>query len=89
MMKSVLIALAALSLTSGAVLAAPGGYGHRGHDGNRVTMSERAAIARSAFHVAQLKRQVWADGRVSFIERMQLRRAERRHAAVVAQARRS
>ncbi len=89
MMKSALIALATLSITSGAVLAAPGGYGHRGHDGSRVTMSERAVIARSAFQVARLKRQVWADGRVSFIERMQLRNAERRHAAIVAKARRS
>jgi len=52
-------------------------------------MSERAVIARSAFQVARLKRQVWADGRVSFIERMQLRNAERRHAAIVAKARRS
>jgi len=86
-MKTILIGLAALTLASGTALAAPGfGYGHRGHG---ISPAERAAIARSAAHVAQVKRQAMRDGRVTFAERMQIRRAEQRHAAVVARARRS
>ena len=89
-MKSILIAFAALTLTTGAALAAPGGgYGNRGHSANGISAYERAAISRSAFQLAQLKRRAYADGRVSFFERIQLRSAERRHAALISQARRS
>ena len=89
-MKSILVALAALTLTSAAALAAPGGgYGHRGQHSSGISSSERAAISRSAFHLAQLKRRVHADGRMSFVERIQLRNAQRRHVALIAHARRS
>ena len=87
-MKSVLIALAALTVTTGAALAAPG-YGHRSHDGHGISPRERVVISHSAANLAQLKRRVWADGRLSGIERFQLRNAERRHAALIARARRS
>jgi hypothetical protein len=86
-MKTILIGLTALTFVSGAALAAPGyGYGHRGHG---VTPAERAAIARSAAHVAQVKRHALRDGRVTAFERMQIVRAERQHAALVARAHRS
>lgn len=85
-MKTILIGLAALTFASGTAFAAPGhGYGH----GNRITPSERAAIARSAIQVAQVKRMALRDGRVSIFERMQIRRAEARHSALVARAHRT
>ena len=86
-------AAAAFMLTSGAALAAPGkgysshGYGKPGiskqvrHRG--LTPGERVAIARSSKNLAALKRRVWRDGRLSMFERVQLRNAERRHAALV------
>jgi hypothetical protein len=87
-MKTILISLAALTFASGAAFAAPGhGYGHGNRGG--ISPSERAAIARSAVQVAQVKRVALRDGRVSMIERMQIRRAEARHSALVARAQRS
>ncbi len=98
-LKTALLTAAALAMTAGVSVAAPNkhynhnGYGkpgyskvvkHRGVNG-----FERAAIARSAANLAALKRRVWADGRVTFAERIQLRNAERRHAALVARAYRS
>lgn len=85
-MKTALIALAAVLVTSGAALAAPGGkYGDRNR-GN-VNGFERAKIAQSAAHVASVKRRAWADGRVTRYERIMINSAERRHAALVARAR--
>lgn len=89
-MKAVLIALAAIALTAGSAMAAERGrhsdrhYDRPGH----VTGFERARIARSAAHLAQVRKRVWADGRVSRFERYQLRSARYRHAAVVNRARR-
>lgn len=97
-LKTALLTAAALVMTAGVSVAAPAkahnyGYGkpgytkvakHRGVNGG-----ERAAIARSAANLAALKRRVWADGKVTFVERIQLRNAERRHAALVARAYRS
>jgi len=84
-MKKAIITVAALVLSTGAALAAPGGKYKNDHR-HGISAYERAAIARSAANVAQLKRRVWADGRVTLFERMQLRSAERRHAALVARA---
>lgn len=86
-------AAAAFMLTSGAALAAPGkgfsghGYGKPGfskqvkHRG--ISPGERVAIARSAKNLAALKRRARRDGRVTMRERLQIRVAERRHAALV------
>lgn len=97
--KIAVLTTAALLVTAGASVAAPVGHGdHRGYGkpgyskvyGHRgVSGAERAAIARSAANLAALKRRVWRDGRVTFIERIQLNNAERRHAALVARAYRS
>lgn len=86
-MKTALIALAAVIVTSGAALAATGGkYGDPYSRGN-VNGVERARIAQSAAHVASIKRRAWADGRVTRYERYLINSAERRHAALVARAR--
>ncbi len=68
-MKSTIIAIATLALTSGAVLAAPGNtYGDRGRGSHGISAYERAVIMRSATNLAHLKRYVWADGRISFAD---------------------
>ena len=60
---------------------------HVNHRG--VSPRERAMIARSASSLAALKQRAWRDGRLSFLERAQIRNAERRHAALVTRVRRS
>ena len=86
-MKTALIALAAVLVTSGAALAAPGAkYGDRYGRGH-INGFERAKIAQSAAHVAAVKRRAWADGRVTRYERYIINSAERRHAALIARAR--
>ncbi len=96
--KTALLTAAALVMTAGVSVAAPAKsfnyvYGKPGHSKvvkhRGVNGFERAAIARSAANLASLKRRVWADGRVTFSERIQLRNAERRHAALVARSYRS
>lgn len=86
-------AAAAIMLTSGAALAHPGkghggpgyksGYSHQVKHHRGVTPAQRAAVARSAANLAALKRRAWRDGRLSALERVQIRNAERRHAALV------
>lgn len=86
-------AAAALMLTSGAALAHPGkhhsspgyksGYSHIVKHHRGVSPAQRAAIARSAANLAALKRRALRDGRISARERVQIRNAERRHAALV------
>lgn len=88
-------AAAAFMLTSGAALAAPGkgsghSYGKPGYSKQvkqvrhrGVSPGQRVAIARSARNLAALKRRAWRDGRLSMRERIQIRNAERRHAALV------
>ncbi|HEX2840234.1 hypothetical protein [Hyphomicrobium sp.] len=97
-LKTAFLTAAALMMTAGVSVAAPAkaythGYGKPGYTNvakhRGVNGFERAAIARSAANLAALKRRVWADGKVTFVERMQLRNAERRHAALVARAYRS
>lgn len=99
-MKTIAMTLAALALASTAAAAAPAKHGyHYGHGKgyghsythkhvSRVTPRERAAINHSAARLAYLKRQAWADGRVNFFERARINMAQRRHNALVAQARR-
>ncbi|HRN88079.1 hypothetical protein [Hyphomicrobium sp.] len=95
-MTSILTAAAAaIVLTSGAAMAHPGGgkgYGGPGYKSGYsqqikhhrgVNPGQRAAIARSAANLAALKRRAWRDGRLSTIEKVQIRNAERRHAALV------
>lgn len=88
-------AAAAFMLTSGAALAAPGkgysgpgyhkpGYSKQVKHHRGMTPGQRVAIARSAANLAALKKRAWRDGRLSLIERVQIRNAERRHAALVA-----
>src|SRR5262245_21282937 len=87
-MKTIMLTLAALALASGSALAASGKSNlHRGSHG--VSVYERVAIARSAAHVAMLKRQAHADGRVTMAERARIRSAELHHARLVARARHS
>lgn len=88
--KTALLTAAALMLTAGASVAAPARFHGPGHGMSKgVNGFERAAIARSAANLAALKRRVWRDGKVTFLERFQLNTAERRHAALVARARRT
>ncbi len=85
--KSALMTAAALLMTAGTSFAAPAKYHHNHRDG--VTPYERAQIARSAATLANLKKRAWRDGKITLIERFQINNAERRHAALVARARRT
>jgi len=87
-MKTVILTAAALVLTTSATLAAPARK-HFGDQHGGVTGYERVAIAHSAATLAALKRRAWFDGRLSFVERFQIKIAERRHFALVARARHS
>ncbi|MCC7251768.1 hypothetical protein [Hyphomicrobium sp.] len=94
--KTALLTAAALVMTAGVSVAAPSkhynnhGYGKPGYGKvykkSGISAFERAQIARSAANLASLKRRVMRDGRVTPFERIQLRNAERRHAALVARA---
>ncbi len=95
-MKTALLTAAALVMTAGVSVAAPVKHTHYGKPGyskvykkSGVNAFERRAIARSAANLAQLKRRVWRDGKLSPFERIQLRNAERRHATLVTRAYRS
>ena len=48
-----------------------------------LTGAERTAIARDQARVNAVKRNAWADGRVSLWERAKIRAAEARHNALV------
>lgn len=77
-MNKILIATAAVLLTSTTAMAAPGWYGGKGPRGG-VNGYERIAIAQSQANLNALKRQARADGRVTFYERTRIRLAEIRH----------
>lgn len=91
-------AAAAIMLTSGAAMAHPGkgysgpgyktGYSKQIKHHRGVSPAQRAAVARSAANLAALKRRAWRDGRLSTIEKVQIRNAERRHAALVSRVHR-
>lgn len=95
--KTALLTFAALVMTAGVSVAAPS-YKHTNgykpspqyamkHKG--VSGFERAAIARSAANLSALKARAWRDGKLTFSERIQIRNAEQRHAALVRRAYRS
>ena len=85
--KTAILTVAALVMTAGTSMAAPRHYNH--YHGKSVTPYERAAIARSRAKVAAVKARAWRDGKVSFLERVQIRSAERQLAATIARARRT
>jgi len=82
-MKSLIVAATAGVLLSGIGFAgsAEAAFFHRNHGG--LTASERAAIARDEARVNAIKRTAWANGRVSFWERVKIRAAEAHHNALV------
>lgn len=79
------LTVAAVALASTAASAGP--VKHYEH-GRKFTGHERGAIARSAAHLAHVKRQAWRDGRLSMYERAKIKVAERRHRALVVRAHR-
>ena len=90
-MRTAIIAtvLAAVTIGSGAATAAPiKHYDLRRYD-RGVSPYERVLIAQSAARLAFIKRHAWADGKLSFYERLQIRRAEQRHYALLQRAYRS
>jgi hypothetical protein len=87
-MKTYALAAVALALMSGVASAAPSKF-YTSHKHGGITPSERAAIARSQAHLNALKRQAWADGRLTMFERIRIRQAEVRHNRLVANAKRS
>lgn len=52
----------------------------------KVSPRERAAIRHSNADLARLKAKIYADGRVTTRERIQLNRAQQKHAALVRRA---
>jgi hypothetical protein len=82
-MKTLALTATGLVLLSGVALATPGEAAQRGRHYGDLSRYERAVIARSKRHLDALKWRVRADGRVSFRERVLVRRAEARHAALV------
>jgi hypothetical protein len=86
--KTAILTVAALVMTAGSSMAAPRHYNNHNH-GKSVTPYERAAIARSRAKVAAVKARAWRDGKVSFLERVQINSAERQLAATIARARRT
>jgi hypothetical protein len=98
-MKTVVLsAAAAMLLSAGAASAAPGKHHNNNNWGKPgpskvfkkgIGPRERVIIARSAADVATVKRRALRDGRVTPVERFQINRAERRHAALIARLYRS
>jgi len=84
------LALAAIGLTlaSTAAMAAPNHRYDRDHRGG-VSFSERIQISKARANLASVKRRAWADGKVSFVERLRIRTAENRLNRAIAQSRRS
>lgn len=88
-MKSALIALTVLTMTATAASAAPHKRDHRDqYRRSHVSAYEHVSIKRHAAQLAWVKRQAWADGRITFRERLKIRQAERRFAQLVKRSRR-
>jgi hypothetical protein len=84
-MKSFVIAATTAIVLSGIALgstAQAASYKHR-HGRSELTSWERVAIARDQRHVNVLKRRAWADGRLTFLEKIRIGRAEARHNSLV------
>jgi hypothetical protein len=89
-MKTFLVAAAAVLLTAGAASAAPKHYhGKPSYSAGKVTPFERVAIARAKLQVNLVQRRARADGRVTPYERAQIRQAQARLNYVIARAQRS
>ena len=89
-MRTALIGLAALALTATTATAAQ--YKHPHHDSYRMKHGpryEHVLIKRSKAHLAWVKHRAWADGRLTFRERLQIRRAERQLARAIWRVRNS
>jgi hypothetical protein len=70
--------MAALALSFTAASAAPNKYvRHDGYRGKPAHSYQFVQVKRSAAHLAFVKRQAWADGRITFWERLRIRTAER------------
>lgn len=80
MKKTILAAAALIAIGAGTANAAY--YG-------KITPRERHAISYSKAKLSHLKHRIYADGRVTFLEKVQLRIAQRRHANLVKRARRT
>lgn len=82
-MKTLIIAAAAVALTSGALLTAPAEAApFKRYHGNHVTPYERVAIAKSKVRLDRIKHRVHADGRVTSWERARLNAARSKHSAL-------
>lgn len=90
-MKKALIGLAALALTATAASAAPYKHNqhHDGYRGKHHGQYQSVLVKRSKAHLAWVKREAWADGRITFRERLKIRRAERQLAYAIRRARHS
>jgi hypothetical protein len=86
-MKAALIGLTALALTATTASAAQYKHDRREHfRATSVSAYEHVLIRRSVAQLAWVKRQAWADGRITFLERYKIRQAELRHARLVKRA---
>jgi len=76
--------------TSGADAAPYKKYGAQAHHAKiykgKVTPGERAAIRHSRAHLSRVQARVYADGKVTTLERIRLGKAQQRHGAVVRKA---
>lgn len=93
-MKRAVLAAAAILLTAGAASAAPGwnkghnGWGNnKGHSASKVSPRERAAITQARAHLAAVKARAWRDGRITTLERFQIRNAENQLQRVILRSR--
>jgi hypothetical protein len=91
-MKRSAFAAMAVMLSASAALAAP--YGNKWKDGpprwnspHNVTAYERAAIAQARANLAFVKARSWRDGRLTALERYQIRLAEVRLQRTIFRAR--
>lgn len=88
-------AVAALALSSGAALAdsgyaskrAPFGWGKTYHSHSRVTPYERAQIRNAAAHLRAVRARAYANGHVSFVERIKIQAARNHLANTIQRAR--
>jgi hypothetical protein len=85
-MKRLALTATALALLSGLAIAVPAQAATYKRHGS-ISHSERVAIANSQRHLNAVKRQAWADGKVTAWERAKIRMAEARYHRVVRNAR--
>jgi hypothetical protein len=96
-MKTALLAAAtvAIVLSSGTAFAdsgytskrAPFGWGNTYHGHSRVTPYERRQIREAAYHLRAVRARAYANGHVSFFERIKIQAAKNRLANTIQRAR--